>query len=121
MQAREPCLQAPRNIAGSKVKNTNFFPYQFFLRDTISNIGTCHVTSVYSTTNSRYFVLIQKLLQNTRSRRLPETLEISWQAPGGFYDLGVPPRPLAENHSAQNSLAEWGVNPPQQKNPPSSF
>ena len=27
MQAHKPGLQAPSNLAGSKIKNTNFFPY----------------------------------------------------------------------------------------------
>ena len=51
MRAREPGLQAPSNLAGSKIKNTHvFFPQEFFLRDTISNIGEsiCHVSCIHS-------------------------------------------------------------------------
>ena len=29
MRAREPGLQAPSNLAGSKIKNTHFFPLLF--------------------------------------------------------------------------------------------
>ena len=50
MRAREPGLQAPSNLAGSKIKNTHFFPYNFFLRDVISNIGKSnnHVICLFS-------------------------------------------------------------------------
>ena len=51
MRARKPGLQAPSNLAGSKIKNTHvFFPHEFFLRDMISKIGksTCHVSCIYS-------------------------------------------------------------------------
>ena len=33
MRAREPGLQAPSNLEGSKIKNTHvFFPHEFFLK-----------------------------------------------------------------------------------------
>ena len=52
MRAREPGLQAPSNLAGSKIKNTKnthvIFPHEFFLRYMISNIGksTSHVCCI---------------------------------------------------------------------------
>ena len=60
MQARKPGLQAPSNLSGSKVKNTNFFPHQLLLRDVISNIGKriAMLLVFFSTTKSRCFVLI---------------------------------------------------------------
>ena len=48
MQARKPGLQAPSNLAGSKIKNTHvFFPAITLSQK--SNIGksTCHVSCLY--------------------------------------------------------------------------
>ena len=49
MRAREPGLQAPSNLAGSKIKNTHFSPLINSFSE-ISNIGkrTHHVSCIYS-------------------------------------------------------------------------
>ena len=49
MRAREPGLQAPSNLAGSKIKNTHFSPLINSFSE-ISNIGkrTHHVSCTYS-------------------------------------------------------------------------
>ena len=49
MQARKPGLQAPSNLAGSKIKNTHFSPLINSFSE-LSNIGkrTHHVSCTYS-------------------------------------------------------------------------
>ena len=85
MRAREPGLQAPSNLAGSKIKNTHiFFPHEFFLRDMISNIekSTCHVSCIYSEVKA-IKPTSSKLVANYAFLQAPSKLENQLAGSGG--------------------------------------
>ena len=89
MSARQPGLQAPNNLTGSKIKNTHFFPlsilsqrndiqywekYLFHARLTVS----CLYSEGKAIKPIKYVFY-----------RLPATIKIGWHPPGGILGPGL--------------------------------
>ena len=94
MQAREPGLQAPSSLTGSKIESTHIFSLLNFFSEICwtSNIGKSnHHIGCLKSEGKTIKPTISNFSQNIHLRRLRATLNFSWQAPEGILEPGPPP------------------------------